>query len=150
MIFEKPLSLWYSIIPPYTETVQSAPDELGNIVFSAWIANSKISFSSVLLNKFEIDAAAATQHADDEPSPAPIGISESILILIPLLKLFFEINCFSIWKNGLNFFSIFFSSLSFCIDVCPNDYEIRILSVFVFSEITVAYLLMAPKIALFS
>ena len=55
--------------------MQSAPDEFGNIVFSACIDKSKLSFSFVLFNKFETDAAAATQHADEEPSPAPIGIS---------------------------------------------------------------------------
>ena len=55
-------------MPPNTETVQSAPDEFGNIVFSALIANSKISLSFALLNKFKIDAAAATQQADEEPS----------------------------------------------------------------------------------
>ncbi|GIT56110.1 MAG: hypothetical protein Ct9H300mP17_12690 [Candidatus Nitrosopelagicus sp.] len=49
-----------------------------------------------MLNKFETDAAAATQHADEEPSPAPIGISDSILILIPFSKLFFEIISFAI------------------------------------------------------
>ena len=70
--------------------MQSAPDEFGNIVFSACIANSNISLSVVSLNKFAIDAEAATQHADEEPSPAPIGIFDSILILIPLSKLFFS------------------------------------------------------------
>jgi len=36
------------------------------------------------LNYSEIEAAAATQHADDDPSPTPIGISESIVISNPL------------------------------------------------------------------
>jgi len=36
------------------------------------------------LNNSEIEAAAATQHADDDPSPTPIGISESIVISNPL------------------------------------------------------------------
>ena len=73
-----------------------SPRRIWKIVFSACIDKSKISSSFVFPNKFEIDAAAATQHADDDPKPAPIGISDSILILIPLSKPFFEINCFAI------------------------------------------------------
>ena len=84
------------MIPPDTDTVQSAPDVFGKIVFSAFIASSNTSFSSVMLNKFRIDAAAATQHAEDEPNPAPIGMSDSIFIVIPFSKLFFSITCFAI------------------------------------------------------
>ena len=71
-------------------------------------------------------------------------------MLIPLSKLFFSIIFFAIKKNGLNFFSTLFTSSSFLIDDCPRDEEIRILSVFVFSEVTVANLSMAPRIALLS
>ena len=33
-----------------------------------------------LLNNPEIEAVAATQHAEDDPSPTPTGISEFIVI----------------------------------------------------------------------
>jgi len=36
------------------------------------------------LNNSEIEAVAATQHADDDPSPTPIGISEAMVIYNPL------------------------------------------------------------------
>ena len=36
------------------------------------------------LNNPQIDAVAATQHAEDDPSPTPIGISEFIIISNPL------------------------------------------------------------------
>ena len=75
----KPFSFSYSIIPPYVQTVQSAPDVFSKIVFSASIASSKISSFVFSENNLEIAAAPATQHADDEPNPAPIGISDSIL-----------------------------------------------------------------------
>ena len=69
--------------------MQSAPDASGKIVFSASIASFRISsFDSGLVppirKSVDIDAAAATQHAEDDPSPTPTGISESIVITIPL------------------------------------------------------------------
>ena len=67
--------------------MQSAPDVLGNIVRSASIARSNTSEISGFANRFDTDAAAETQHADEEPSPAPIGISDWISIVIPFLKL---------------------------------------------------------------
>ena len=76
------------MIPPSADTVQSAPEVFGNIVRSASIANSiTLSFSG-FENKPDIDAAAATQHAEDEPSPAPIGMSDSISMLTPFLTSF--------------------------------------------------------------
>ena len=68
--------------------MQSAPDVFGKIVCSASIAIFRIRFFPSSENRFDIDAAAATQHAEDEPSPAPIGISDCISMFIPLLKLF--------------------------------------------------------------
>ena len=44
----------------------------------------KFSSLDIFPNNLKIAAAPATQHADDEPSPAPNGISESILICIPV------------------------------------------------------------------
>ena len=35
-------------------------------------------------NNLKIAAAPATQHADDDPNPAPNGISESMLICMPV------------------------------------------------------------------
>ena len=71
------------MIPPSAETVQSAPDVLGKMVRSASIAKSNTCDMSVLENRLDIEAAAATQHAEDEPSPAPIGTLDSISMLIP-------------------------------------------------------------------
>jgi hypothetical protein len=68
------------MIPPNVHTVQSAPDVFSKIVFSASIASYRISSLDVCLNSFEIAAAPATQHADDEPNPTPNGISDSTLI----------------------------------------------------------------------
>ena len=87
------------------QTAQSAPDVSGKIVCSASIAKLRIdlvSFSSrtpsvlklfinysrrsfpIAIRKIaESDAAAATQHADDDPSPTPMGMSESIVISSP-------------------------------------------------------------------
>ena len=64
--------------------MQSAPDVFGKIVFSASIDRFKISSDDSSLNNSEIDAAAATQQAEDDPSPTPMGISESIVISNPL------------------------------------------------------------------
>ena len=72
-------------MPPYVQTVQSAPDVFWKIVFSAEIASSRISSLDVSTNNLEIAAAPATQQADDEPKPTPIGISDSILIPIPVV-----------------------------------------------------------------
>ena len=36
------------------------------------------------LNNPEIEAVVATQHAEDDPSPTPMGISEFIVISNPL------------------------------------------------------------------
>ena len=83
-IFLKPCFLPYSIIPPYVHTVQSAPDVFSKIVLSASIASSKIFSLDTSPNNLKIAAAPATQHADDDPSPAPNGISELILISIPV------------------------------------------------------------------
>ena len=77
-IFLNPLFLSYSIIPPYVQTVQSAPDVFSKIVLSASIASFNISSLDIFPNNLKIAAAPATQHADDEPNPAPNGISESI------------------------------------------------------------------------
>ena len=64
-----------------------------NIVCSARIASSKISSFESFVKRFEIDAAPATQHAEEDPSPIPGGISESITILIqPLCLNFFIIS----------------------------------------------------------
>jgi len=75
------------MIPPNAETVQSAPDVFGKMVRSASIAKSKTCDMSVLENRLDTEAAAATQHAEDDPSPAPIGMSDCISIVIPFLKL---------------------------------------------------------------
>jgi len=64
--------------------VQSAPDVSGKIVFSASIDIFKISSDDHSLNNPKIEPAAATQHADDDPSPTPTGMSESIVISNPL------------------------------------------------------------------
>ena len=74
----------YSIIPPYVHAVQSAPDVFSKIVLSASIASSKISSLDISPNNLKIAAAPATQQADDEPNPTPNGISESILICMPV------------------------------------------------------------------
>ena len=63
--------------------MQSAPDVSGKIVFSASIDKFRISSEDNSLNNSDIDAAAATQQAEDDPSPTPIGISESIVIYNP-------------------------------------------------------------------
>ena len=46
------------------------------MVRSASIAKSKICDASTLENRLDTEAAAATQHAEEEPSPAPIGMSD--------------------------------------------------------------------------
>ena len=114
------------MIPPDTDTVQSAPDVFGNIVFSASIANSKIWFLSSFENKLDIDNTAATQHADDEPRPAPIGISDCISISIPLLKLFSLIIFFAMMKNGLNILSMLSNDSEIAIVFSPKDDLIKI------------------------
>ena len=115
------LSFWYSIIPPSVEAVQSAPDVLGNIVRSASIARSNTSDFSGLVNRLDIDAAVATQHAEDDPSPAPIGISDWISMLIPFLKLWSLITSLAIKKNGRNFFSTVSTSSVIRILTYPSD-----------------------------
>ena len=41
-------------------------------------------FADISANNLKIAAAPATQQADDEPNPTPNGISESILICMPV------------------------------------------------------------------
>ena len=72
--FFKPFFLSYVIIPPYVQTLQSAPDVFGKIIFSASIDICRICSRLGFENKFITDAAAATQHADEEPNPTPGGI----------------------------------------------------------------------------
>ena len=47
--------------------MQSAPDVSGKIVFSASIDKFRISSEDNSLNNSDIDAAAATQQAEDDP-----------------------------------------------------------------------------------
>ena len=58
-----------------------------NIVCSAFTARSIISSLESFVKRLEIDAAPATQQADEEPNPIPDGISELMTILIPPLNL---------------------------------------------------------------
>ena len=141
------LSFWYSRIPPNAETVQSAPDVFGNIVRSASIARSRTAEVSGLVNRLITDAAAATQHADDDPSPAPIGMSDWISIVIPFLKLWSLITSLAIKKNGRNFFSTVSTSSVIGIVAFPNDDVMDIAVVSFFSDVTVTRLFIAPTTA---
>ena len=69
--------------PPKVDAVQSAPDVFSKIVFSACIARVQIWDLVYFVNSLDIDAAAATHAAEEEPSPTPEGISDFIWILIP-------------------------------------------------------------------
>jgi len=65
------------------------PEVFGNIVFSASIAICRISSLDFSVKTPEIAAAPATQHAEDDPSPTPTGISESMVISIPDFSSYF-------------------------------------------------------------
>jgi len=96
----------YSIIPPNVQLVVSAPDAFSNIVFSASSASLSMSSLEYLVNKPEIELAAATQHAEEDPNPTPAGISD----LIDMVNPESELNCLRIFCArkimGLNLISI--------------------------------------------
>ncbi len=75
--------------------MQSAPDVFSKIVFSASIANPNTLSLLIFSNNLVIDAAPATQHAEEEPNPTPEGISDSTRTLIPEWELFFSIILFA-------------------------------------------------------
>ncbi len=73
------------IIPPRTDAAVSAPDTPGKTVLSASIARfmTRLAGASTTPAAARAAAAPATQHAEDEPSPAPGGISDLTCSVMP-------------------------------------------------------------------
>ena len=71
----------YDTMPPCTQAAQSAPEEFGYMLLSADMAASIT--STDMPHSAAREPAAATQHADEEPRPAPEGISERMRSVAP-------------------------------------------------------------------
>jgi hypothetical protein len=79
----------------------------------------------------EIELAAATLHADEDPNPTPAGISELIDIFIPELELnFFRIFC-ATYTTGLKIELMFCIGSSLEVTIVPRLDTISILFEFV-------------------
>jgi hypothetical protein len=96
----------------------------------------------------EIELVAATQQAEDEPSPTPAGISDVMDILNPDL----DSNCFRIFcatkTIGLNLTSMFLIGSSFAVTIEPRSECICIVLESISSDSTVILLFIAHRIAL--
>ena len=138
----------YSIIPPKVQTVQSAPDVFLKIVFSASIANFRISSLEYFVNKPDIEAAAATQHAEEEPNPTPEGKDESIVTSIPPLLPNFSRRVFDRYMKGMKGDLISSNDFDLGIVIFPKFDLITIESSSVVNEVTLTLLSIEHRIAL--
>jgi len=78
----------YDTNPPNVDTDESAPEFCSNMIRSACTAIFITSFFDSLQNNPLTEAVASTHAADDDPSPTPVGISESNTNSIPLFEEF--------------------------------------------------------------
>ena len=94
----------YVIIPPRADAAVSAPDAFGNAVLSASAATRMTvpaSCPRCCPRTLRAAAAPATQHAEDEPRPAPGGISDFTSSVIPPLRPAILQASFAMWYRGL-------------------------------------------------